>query len=367
VSAPVANPIVTAIRGGTAPERVRAAAARGALPIPRATLVQLFVELLQDESPAVHVAAEKSLEGLGTGEVQDALRDEACPPEVLVHFSKQAARDEALAECIAFHPSSPIAALTILAALGNTSVIDLVLTNEELLLTKPGLLEKMMLNPALGQNQRGRLLELLERGAKLAEAVQAAQKETADAPAEEDEENLEEVARLLDVDVGELLSASEILGAEELEASDDPEIRDAYQRIITLNGAQKAILAMKGGREERIILVRDTNKVVAMGVLKNPRITDTEIEAIAKMRNVTDEVLRMLGNTREWVKSYSVVHSLVGNPRTPQAVSVNFISRLHTKDLKQLATSREVPELIRRMAKKTVDQRSQRTRGLKRK
>jgi len=360
LSTPVDDPIVRAIRAGNAPEHVRAAAARGALPIQRSTLVQLFVELLQDETPAIREAAKESLQELGTEGIQEALKDEDCPGEVLVYFSKQAARNETLAECIAFHPSAPIPAMTILAALGNTAVIDLVLTNEELLLRKPGLLEKMMLNPALGQNHRGRLLELLARAGKRAEEASAAEAET---PHEEEEDNLEDLAQLLEVDVGELLSASEILGAEELKASDDPEIKSAFQRIVTLNPAQKAILAMKGGREERMILIRDSNKVVAMGVLKNGRITDTEVEAIAKMRNVTDEVLRLLGTTREWVKNYTVIHALVNNPKTPQSVSINFIRRLNSKDLKLLGNSRDVPELIRRMARKTSDQRDQRAKG----
>ena len=371
MSAPLDDPIVRSIRGGNAPERVRAAAARGALPIQRGTLVQLFVELLQDETPAIREAAGKSIEELDTEGIQEALRDEGCPGEVLVYFSKQAARDEALAECIAFHPVSSVPAMTVLAALGNTAVIDLVLTNEELLLRKPQLLEKMMLNPALGQNHRGRLLELLARAAKLGEQASAVEAEAAgearEEPEVEEQEDIEDLARLLEVDVGELLSASEILGAAELEASDDPQIRSAFQRIVSLNPAQKAVLAMKGSREERLILIRDSNKVVAMGVLKNGRITDTEVEAIAKMRNVTDEVLRLLGTTREWVKNYTVIQSLVNNPKTPQSVSVNFIRRLNNKDLKSLVRSRDVPELIRRMARKTFDQRTQPTKGPKHK
>ncbi len=116
---------------------------------------------------------------------------------------------------------------------------------------------------------------------------------------------------------------------------------------------------MKGNREERMILVRDTNRTVAIGVLKNGRITEPEIETIAKMRNVHDEVLRHIGSTREWTKNYKVVLSLLTNPRTPQGVSMNFVSRVSTRDLKILVGSREVPELIRRMARRTLDTRTQ--------
>ncbi len=155
------------------------------------------------------------------------------------------------------------------------------------------------------------------------------------------------------------MSASEILGGEEFEESDDPDVRSMYRKILSLNAAQKAILAMKGGREERMILIRDSNRTVALGVLKNGRLTKNEVESIAKMRNVQDEVLRHIGLSREWTKSYAVIVSLVSNPRAPRTVSMNFVNRLSNHDLKAVAQSREVPELIRRMARRTLEMRTQ--------
>jgi hypothetical protein len=118
---------------------------------------------------------------------------------------------------------------------------------------------------------------------------------------------------------------------------------------------------MKGGREERIILVRDTNKVVSLSVLKNPRITEGEVEAIAATRNVSDEILRQIGVSREWSKNYTVSLNLVRNPRTPPSISTNFIARLNNKDLKNLGGDRNVPEIIRRMAKRTFELRTQKS------
>ena len=128
---------------------------------------------------------------------------------------------------------------------------------------------------------------------------------------------------------------------------------------MTLNVAQKAMLAMKGGREERLILIRDTNKVVALSVLKNPRLTELEVASIAGARNVSDEVLRTVGTNREWSKLYGVVSNLVRNPRTPPGVSTNFVSRLQTKDLKMLGQDKNVPEIIRKMAKNHYELRTQ--------
>jgi hypothetical protein len=107
--------------------------------------------------------------------------------------------------------------------------------------------------------------------------------------------------------------------------------------------------------------VRDTNKVVSLSVLKNPRITDAEVESIAAMRSVSDEILRNVGINREWSKNYSVVINLTRNPRTPPSISTNFVSRLNNKDLKSLSGDRNVPEIIRKMAKRTIDLRTQKS------
>ena len=355
--------IVGRILDGEAPANVRAAAARGALPLPRPTLVRLQVFLLRDPDEEIRQSAKQALDALDSRAIHEVLSDRTIPGEVVVHFSKRAAREEALAERVAFHPSAPLGALAVLAASGSAAIIELVLTNEERLLVEPVLLERLMLNPVLRTDQRGRILELLDRISKAQQRKDAderqAEKAEGEALPETQAEDLEEVARLLDIDVGELLSASEILDPEEFEESDDPEIRDAYRKILRLNTAQKAILAMKGNREERMILIRDSNRTVAVGVLKNGRITEPEIESIAKMRNVTDEVLRQVGSSREWTKNYNVIIALVHNPRTPQGVSMNFVNRLVNRDLKILVGSRDVPELIRRMARRTLDTRTQ--------
>jgi hypothetical protein len=356
--------VVRQVLEGQASKQVRSAAARGAVPLPRVGLVRLYLFLRGDEDPEIRAAAEKSLASLERGVVLDVLDDEECAPEVLDYFARQAVKDEAMAERITFHRSVPDSALGTLAASGTADVIELVLTNQERLLIQPDLLSRLSLNPALRTVQRGRILELLDRATRTAPPADA-ETGNGDAPEGGDEvsEDLQEAARLLQLDIGELYAASEILGGEELEQSDDPEIRTAYEKILMLNVAQKAILAMRGGREERMILIRDTNKLVALGVLRNPRLVGDDVETIARMRNVTDEVLRHVGQNREWTKSYSIILALVHNPRTPQGVSTNFVPRMQNQDLKRLLNNKDVPELIRRMAKRTLDIRTQKRTG----
>jgi hypothetical protein len=353
-----ASTIAEKILGGEAPLPLRSAAARGALPLSRAVLARLHLHLLDDAEAQVREDAGASLSALGEPEIREIFSDPDCPPEVLKHLSPRAVRDNGLAELLVFHKTVPDAALLELAQNGNASVIELVLTNQERLLASPGLLDRLMTNPALRPDQRGRILDVLDRIVHDPAASEGAAGEESESGAEAD---VEEAARILDVDVGELYASSEILGGDELEQAEDPQVRDAYAKIVTLNVAQKAMLAIKGGHEERMILVRDSNRVVALCVLRNPRMNDQEVETIAKMRNVNDEVLRTIGTKREWIRSYAIVKSLIKNPKTPPSISTNFIPRLTNHDLKLLTRDKNVPEMIRKMAKRTHTLRTQRT------
>ena len=143
-------------------------------------------------------------------------------------------------------------------------------------------------------------------------------------------------------------------GESTLKEGEPHEKGPALERIAAMTPAQRMALAMRGTREERAILIRDPNKIVAMAVLSSPRMTDAEVEGIAKMTNVSDEVLRIIGNTRAWVKSYGVVVSLTRNPKTPLAVSMNLLSRLNEKDVKMLSADRNIPDVLRLAAGKKV-------------
>ena len=132
------------------------------------------------------------------------------------------------------------------------------------------------------------------------------------------------------------------------------ERESTIQKIALMGVAQRISLAMKGTREERAILIRDPNRIVGAAVLSSPKITDAEVESIAKMANVSDEILRMIGFSRAWTKNYAIVHSLVRNPKTPVAMSMNFLPRLSEKDLKMLSANRNVPDILRVTARKKI-------------
>jgi hypothetical protein len=113
-------------------------------------------------------------------------------------------------------------------------------------------------------------------------------------------------------------------------------------------------LAVRGTREQRALLIRDTNRLVAAAVLSSPKLTDSEVEGFARMANVSEDVLRAVGTARSWVKSYAVASALVKNPKTPAAISMPLVSRLHERDLKTLSIDRNVPEGLRITARKQL-------------
>ena len=126
----------------------------------------------------------------------------------------------------------------------------------------------------------------------------------------------------------------------------------ASLRIAKMTVPERIKAAMQGTREERAILVRDPNKLVSAAVLGSPKLAESEVEAISRMTNVSDDVLRTVASSRHWLKSYVIVAGLVKNPKTPIAVSLSLLGRLVERDLRMLSMDRNVPEALRLSARK---------------
>lgn len=138
------------------------------------------------------------------------------------------------------------------------------------------------------------------------------------------------------------------------EPTRDEDEQSAVRRIAGMSVAQRVMLAMKGTREERAILIRDPNKVVGVSVLSSPKLTETEVESITRMASVSEEVLRMIAHTRGWMKNYSIVFGLTRNPKTPLAISMNLLVRLTDRDLRLLSSDRNIPDTLRLTARKKL-------------
>lgn len=130
----------------------------------------------------------------------------------------------------------------------------------------------------------------------------------------------------------------------------DPE----HKLLSTLPVLDRMKLAMKGTREQRGQLIRDSNKLVSAAVLSSPKLTESEVESFTRMGNVSEDVLRVIGHNRVWLKNYGVVMGLCKHPKTPPAISMQLVHRLNERDLKTLTTDRNIQEGLRQLARKIV-------------
>ncbi len=158
----------------------------------------------------------------------------------------------------------------------------------------------------------------------------------------------EDAAKILQIPV----EVSALL--EETEQTAEQRTQTLLQKVQGLTVAEKRLLAMRGGREARSILIKDTNKQIVMAVLDNPKIKEPEVEMFAHSRSIPDEALRAITRNKEWMKNYGVLLAVVSNPKTPAGVAAPLLYGLKTKDLASLEKNRNIAEVIRTTAKKIV-------------
>ena len=133
-------------------------------------------------------------------------------------------------------------------------------------------------------------------------------------------------------------------------------IRSLFQKIQTMSVSEKLDLARKASKEARSILIRDSNKLVQLAVVNSPKITESEILAMASSRQVNDDVLKEIAMNKEWLRNYQVRLALVNNPKTPLSIAMAQVTYLNRRDLSLLAKSKGVPRPLIIAAQERVKQ-----------
>ena len=382
------NPAVRAILDGTAPPQARLAAASGMLPLPQSDLLEVLVSLRQEDDPELVAAATETLGEQDAEDLLAAAANEETSPNVLDYLASLSANYKQVHEAVILNRNTSDRSIaTLAAATEEASLLELIALNQQRLVRFPAIIDAILENEGRSAEASRRARETKreffekERGAQqiaqelrargnsaaaeffesadLGEGMSvedawliASHIEVSDAdldnswlPAERYEE--------LQVETGAERAANfaKVLESERLEAGEvSPERVSLIRRIMFLNARDRMKLAMKGDREARGILIRDSNRMVAVAVINNPRVTDQEVENIAAMRTVADEVLRLISLNRGWARSYPIIHNLVRNPRTPIPTAISTLPRIRTRDLQQLSQNRNVSEAVRRQA-----------------
>jgi hypothetical protein len=148
-----------------------------------------------------------------------------------------------------------------------------------------------------------------------------------------------------------LIETEEGAPAAALPAEDAPE-EEVKKLLSLMTVLERLKIAIRGTREQRAMLIRDPNKMVAVAVLSGPKVTESEVESFAKMTTVSEEVLRIIGANRMWTRNYGVVLGLTRNPKTPTGIALQLSSRLNERDMRQVSNDRNVPEPVRLSVRK---------------
>ena len=238
-----------------------------------------------------------------------------------------------------------------LARRAEPRVQEVIVINHARILRAPEILDALLENRALSPNTR-RLVHEAREEFFLKKARLEEEPEVIDIPLDPIADLLERAAL-----IEEVLPTPPTVTLSDSELADERASK-IWTRLQFMTVAEKVRLAFRGDRMIRMLLVRDRNRLICAAVMRNPRISEQEIEAISGMRNVDDEVLRILGTRRDWVGKYKIMLTLVRNPKAPIGVVLPFVNRLTLRDLKGLKDDRGVQQVVREMARKIYVSRS---------
>lgn len=129
-------------------------------------------------------------------------------------------------------------------------------------------------------------------------------------------------------------------------------------KLSRMNVAERVKRGFLGDKEERTILIRDGARIVQNAVLASPKLSESEVETFAAAKNVSENVLREIARGRRFIKNYAVVRSLANNPRCPLDLSLTLVKSLLVMDLKNLQNNKNVPETLRKVASKLFKEKS---------
>jgi hypothetical protein len=280
------------------------------------------------------------------------LRDPNVPAEALAFLGENTDSDE-VQQAVVRNPTTPDEAIRKIVPKLSETNLEFIVVNQTRLLRHTPIIDVLEANENLNSDQLRRIRELkhdFKIGVipeeKKAPPPPPPKLDLGKGPAEEDEpppKSREEAETLYG-----LRGHTE----GELSPEEEEEKKSLFTQIMTASASEKIIMALKGTRQARMMLIRDRNRTVWGAVLTSPSTNEADAEAIVQMRNVAPDVLREIGKNRQFVKRYKVAHELVKNPKTPPEVSSQLLPRLAARDLKSLIKDRNVPEMIRRQAEK---------------
>ncbi|MBN1958164.1 MAG: hypothetical protein JXQ81_04325 [Desulfuromonadales bacterium] len=302
---------------------VRLAAARGALPMSGPNLVTVLFVFYHGDNEELKNESLSTLKTLPAQILLAALAQQELHPFIIDFIVRLRFQDTVVMQAALAHRMIGLRSLMFLAEKASGDVLDMLSHYDEILRKSDTLRVAIINNPHADKVMKLRL--------GWVEPVADPEPEIT---AEEDVEHQADEAIIEDEDVP--------LDEQDL----DEETLSKYQELQEMSVAEKIKMALTGDKEWRTLLIRESNKQVNTAVLKNPRITEGEVLAVAKNRSSSDEMIRAILLNRDWVKNYDMKKALVEHPRTPLQTAMRYMTFLTERDIKELSRSRNVTQAI---------------------
>lgn len=305
-----------------------------AAPLPPEDLVTALFVLSHDRDAKVSESAKTAFTALSNETLTDAL-NATLDPLVIKAIVDARKDNEAILTLAALSTDVDDTLLCWIAENCQEAVLQLMSEDRTQFIARPGFLDAVRKNPSINPALMGRLM-----GVAVAAATATAGDDKTDSPyAQKDDLNPEEK---------QIFKAILTKKVKEEE-------HNLYKLVSKLSVSQKVKLALSGNKSARELLVKESNKLVCGGVLKNPRITDDEILKLATTKGTSEDILRTIAGGRKWLEKYSIRFAVVTNPKTPTTLSIKILSTLNDVDVQKVAKSKNVASVLAGSAKRIID------------
>jgi hypothetical protein len=349
--------------GPKAPPPLKSMGARGIVPgLKPEAVVTLVCAFALGEDAELAQTARDTLAQFPEPVLQGALATELQGPvlELLAEFH---GGDAAVVSKLLKAKSVTSHALETVAKAASESMGELLAASDSVLLRFPRVIEQLYMNRRVRMSTADRLVDLAVRNQleldipAFKQAAAAIQNqlvfEATDEPTYDDQlfQEAEQLSQSVEIAPGEDTHEADDEGEEKVK----DKFRPVHAQIAEMTISQKIRRATLGSAAERMILVRDSNRLVAAAVALSPLLSESEAERMAASRNVSEDVLRIISQNREFTRSYQIKLNLIGNPKTPFTFSARMIPHLRDNDLRTLAKSKNVPAAIQTAARQQLD------------
>ena len=305
-------------RSGRATLERKLAACSGSLPMAPPDRAEVLAMLISDSDQRISEKSQNALLSVPHAAFIIALGRADASPTLVAYCSRNLAEKSDIADLVAVHPFCSAEDLARVARALSVTGLQALFDNLERLADHPKFVTALLASAPLSPDQKQQLEELGQG--------EAGEHALADAVAD---------------------------------AEPDPHKRlSLLQRLATMKVLERMQLAIKGGREERMALIRDPCRVVQRGVLQSPKLSEREVESFASMTSLTEEILRVIALKRNFRKNYTIVKNLVNNSKTPIDVSLNLLPMIQLMDLKMLTLNKNIPDTVRQVALKRFREKS---------